>query len=93
MSFSIGERVRVADRAHEGHHRTPAYVKGKKGVVERAHAAFLNPETRAYGSDGLPAQVLYLVAFEQRDLWPGYAGTGFDRISVDLFDHWLERVA
>ena len=93
MSYVVGERVRVSDRAHEGHHRTPAYLKGKAGVVERAHAAFANPETRAYGSDGLPARVLYLVAFEQRELWPEYAGSDADRIYVDLFEHWLERAA
>jgi nitrile hydratase subunit beta len=93
MSFAVGERVRVADREHMGHHRTPGYVKGRTGVVERGHAAFANPETRAYGSDGLPAQVLYLVAFEQRELWPEYRGTGADRIYVDVFEHWLERAA
>ena len=47
MSYRAGQRVRVAARPHEGHHRTPGYVKGKTGTVERAHASFTNPETRA----------------------------------------------
>ena len=54
MTFRAGERVRVAARTHEGHHRTPGYVKGKSGRVERVHGRFRNPETRAYGADGLP---------------------------------------
>ena len=92
MSYRPGQRVRVAARPHEGHHRTPAYLKGKVGSVERMHASFTNPETRAYGTDGLPEQPLYLVGFAQRDVWADYRGHGDDRIFVDVFEHWLERV-
>jgi len=84
--------VRVAARPHEGHHRTPAYLKGKHGRVARAHARFRNPETRAYGSDGLPEQPLYLVSFAQSDVWPEYRGDAADRLYVDVFEHWLEEV-
>ena len=91
MSYSPGQPVRVADRPHEGHHRTPHYVKGKTGSVERTHASFTNPETRAYGGDGLPEQPLYLVGFAQHEVWPDYRGHGGDRIYVDVFEHWLEE--
>ncbi len=90
MKYRAGQRVRVAARPHEGHHRTPGYVKGKTGSVERVHASFPNPETRAYGRDGLPKQPLYLVGFAQRDLWPDSRGHPGDRIYVDVFEHWLE---
>lgn len=90
MKFALGQRVRVAARAHEGHHRTPAYIKSHKGRIERAHGTFTNPETRAYGSDGLPEQPLYLVSFAQSDVWPHYRGRVGDRIYVDLYEHWLE---
>ena len=90
MMYRSGQRVRVAARPHLGHHRTPGYVKGKTGIVERVHASFTNPETRAYGGDGLPEQPLYLVGFAQRDVWPDYAGPRSDRIYLDLFEHWLE---
>ncbi len=92
MSFELGQRVKVAARPHTGHHRTPGYVKGKTGRVERVHPSFANPETRAYGTDGQPAQTLYLVGFHQRELWPEYRGAGGDRLLVDLFEHWLEPV-
>ena len=92
MSYIVGERVRVAARPHDGHHRTPGYLKGRTGVVERVHGSFTNPETRAYGADGSPAQLLYLVGFDERDVWPGYAGHAADRIYADVFEHWLERV-
>ena len=80
MSFAAGDRVRVAERDHGGHHRTPAYVKGREGVVERVHGSFRNPETRAYGADGLPEVPLYLVRLTGGEV----------AVSVDVFEHWLE---
>ena len=91
MSFVIGDAVRVSSRGHEGHHRAPAYLKGRAGTVERVHDRFLNPETRAYGEDGEPAQRLYLVGFELSDLWPRYRSGTHDRLVADVFEHWLER--
>jgi len=91
MRYRPGQRVRVAARPHEGHHRTPGYVKGKTGRVERVHASFANPETRAYGTDGLPKQPLSLVGFAQHDRWPDAHGHNRDRIYADIFEHWLEE--
>jgi hypothetical protein len=90
MRFAPGDTVRVSDRPHEGHHRTPGYLKGRIGTVERVHERFLNPETRAYGGDGEPAEQLYLVGFELSDLWPRYHGGRDDRLFVDVFEHWLQ---
>jgi nitrile hydratase len=92
LRFGRGTRVRVAARAHDGHHRTPGYLKGKTGRIERAYAEFTNPETRAYGDDGLPLQSVYLVGFEQREVWPGYRGRATDKIYADVYEHWLEEV-
>jgi nitrile hydratase subunit beta len=91
MKFDPGALVRVASRPHDGHHRTPGYLKGKTGRVERVHAEFKNSETRAYGSDGLPRLPVYLVGFAQRDVWPDYRGRANDRIYVDVYEHWLEE--
>jgi nitrile hydratase len=90
VTFRAGDRVRVAARPHDGHHRTPGYVKGKSGRVERVHGRFRNPETRAYGTDGLPEQVLYQVCFAQQELWPEAGWHAGDTTCVDLFEHWLE---
>lgn len=80
MSFAVGERVRVSARPHADHHRTPAYAKGRTGTVERVHGAFANPETRAYGGDGLPSVTLYQVRLA------GDEAT----VQLDVFEHWLE---
>jgi hypothetical protein len=88
MTFRVGQRVRVSARSHDGHHRTPDYIKGKVGTIQRSHGTFANPETRAYGNDGLPEQPLFLVGFERETVWPD--ATGHDRVLVDVFEHWLE---
>jgi len=89
MTFRAGQRVRVSARPHDGHHRTPSYIQGKVGTVEQIQGSFKNPETRAYGADGLPERGLYLVGFEQQAIWPDSGGRA--RIFVDVFEHWLEE--
>jgi len=90
MTYLSGQRVRVAARQHQGHHRAPGYLKGKSGRIERLHGSFTNPETRAYGSDGLPLQPLYLVSFDQSDMRLDERSRAHDRIYADVYEHWLE---
>ncbi|HEY2595525.1 MAG TPA: SH3-like domain-containing protein [Chloroflexota bacterium] len=91
MRFQPGDRVRVQTFDPRTHVRTPAYVRGKQGWIERVQGEFRNPESLAYGGDGLPRQPLYLVGFRQTDLWQTrYAESPADRLFVDLYEHWLE---
>lgn len=86
-----GDRVRVRADDPSGHVRTPRYVRGKTGWVERVHGEFRNPESLAYGGDGLPERPLYLVGFQQAEVWgPRYAGPSNDTLTVDIYEHWLE---
>jgi nitrile hydratase subunit beta len=91
MTYRVGGVVTVAARSHGGHHRTPSYIKGRCGRIERLHGAFRNPETRAYGDGGLPEMPLYLVSFARSDLWPDASAGGGHRVYVDVFEHWLEE--
>jgi nitrile hydratase beta subunit-like protein len=91
LTFSPGERVRVRSVEARGHVRTPAYVRGKQGWIERVQGEFRNPESLAYGGDGLPREPLYMVGFRQADLWQSrYAESPRDNLYVDLYEHWLE---
>ena len=90
--FIPGTAVRVRDLPVKGHMRTPAYVRGRQGWIERCHGRFPDPEQLAYGRDGLPAKPLYLVRFRQADLWPGYKESA-DSLVLDIFEHWLEPVS
>ena len=88
--FKPGDRVRIRVDAPPRHIRTPAYVQGKIGEVERVHGAFRNPETLAHGGDGLPRQTLYLIRLDQRHVWETYPASPQDTLLIDIYEHWLE---
>jgi nitrile hydratase len=88
--FRPGDRVAVRSAYPPGHIRTPHYIRGKTGVIERLCGAFPNPEKLAYGRNGLPAQPLYRVRFRQDQVWPGYLGGAGDTIDIEIYEHWLD---
>jgi nitrile hydratase len=88
--FNVGDHVAVKAAHPPGHRRTPRYVRGKRGVIERVCGIFPNPEELAYAFNGEPKRVLYRVRFRQRDLWPDYAGPAGDALELELYEHWLE---
>ena len=85
-----GDAVQVRDVEKEGHVRTPDYTKGKPGWIAEILGTFPNPESLAYGGDGLPEKLLYKVGFRQTDLWSGYDGSPEDILFVDIYEHWLQ---
>ncbi|MGH8617914.1 MAG: SH3-like domain-containing protein [Burkholderiales bacterium] len=88
--FADGDRVRVRKAEAPGHIRTPHYIRGHIGTIERCAGAYKNPEELAYGRSGEPKRNLYRVRFLQRDVWPDYAGAAGDTLDIDLYEHWLE---
>ena len=90
--FSRGDHVRVRDDYPPGHIRTPVYVRGKEGVVQRKFGSFANPEVLALGRDGMPAKLLYEVRFRQKALWPDYDGSDGDTLDIDIYEHWLAKI-
>ena len=73
-----------------GHVRTPWYVRGARGEIERICGVFANPEELAYNRPGEPRQPLYRVRFRQAELWPDYRGAPHDTIEVEIYQHWLQ---
>ncbi|MEO1201689.1 MAG: SH3-like domain-containing protein [Pseudomonadota bacterium] len=88
--FRDGDMVRVIDREHRGHMRTPFYVRGHVGQIERFCGIYPNPESLAYGGDGRPERELYRVRIPQCTLWRDYTGGAKDVLEVELYEHWLE---
>lgn len=88
--FAPGDRVTVRRAYPPGHIRTPYYVRGKTGLVERLCGSFANPEELAYGRSGLAARPLYRVRFLQSHVWPRYVGPAGDTVDVEIYEHWLE---
>lgn len=90
--FAAGERVRILDLGKPGHVRTPSYVRGRTGTVERFCGLFENPEERAYGREGRERIALYRVHLQQRDVWSGYGGGADDTLEIEIYEHWLAPV-
>lgn len=88
--FAPGDAVRVRDLEKKGHVRTPEYTRGRPGWISAVLGAFPNPESLAYGGDGLPEIPLYKVGFRQIDLWESYDGSPEDVLFIDIYEHWLE---
>jgi nitrile hydratase len=71
------------------HIRTPHYLRGREGVVERHLGRFRNPEDLAFARPAAELS-LYHVRFDQPDLWG--EGQPGDAVVVELFEPWLEHV-
>ena len=94
MRFGPGDRVRVIDAWPEAagrkvHVRTPHFVRGRAGTVERVMGEFHNPEELAFGGPGLPKLPLYMVRFEREALFPGTV-KGRETLTADIYESWLE---
>jgi polyhydroxyalkanoate synthesis regulator phasin len=94
-SFSVGQRVRVraeniATRWRRPHLRTPGYIFGAAGVVERYVGVFDSPELNAFQHvEGV--QPLYRVRFAMGDVWREYDGPAQDTIDVEIYQSWLDE--
>lgn len=92
-SFKVGDRVRVHRRfppTPPTHIRTPYYIRGQEGTIERICGEFRNPEELAFGRKGEPKVPLYRVRFRQKDVWPDYAGPEHDHVEIEIYEFWLE---
>ncbi len=69
------------------HIRTPHYLRGTTGTVERHLGDFPNPEDLAFAR---PAATLplYHVRFDQPAIW--HEGRAGDALVVEIFETWLE---
>jgi len=85
------DRVRVRTWAPPGHVRTPSYLRGKVGEIERTLGPFGNPEKLAYGLRAEPL-ALYRVRFRMGDVWGADAERPDDMLEAEIYAHWLEPV-
>lgn len=90
--FSSGQRVQVRDDLQPiGHYRTPHYVRGKIGVIERILSYSLNTEEEGHGKNAGITQRLCRVRLAQSELWGTYKGSVNDVLEIDIFEFWLKE--
>jgi len=83
-SLQVGDRVQVLAENPAGNPRTPAYIRGKSGVVAELHGVIDNPIDHRGTYPPLCS-----VVFEVRDV---FGGASADKLVVDLHEDWLERI-
>jgi nitrile hydratase len=87
--FAPGDDVQARNMSPRGHTRLPRYVRGRRGVIDRVHGAFVLPDTNAALAGEHP-QPVYSVRFTARELWGDDAPHPADKIYVDMWDSYLE---
>jgi nitrile hydratase len=103
--FGTGDFVRVKQYLSNAewrrpHIRTPGYIYGVAGTIERVCGQHGDPSFLAFGLEA-PKVQLYRVRFRQKDIWPeqfedpgggggGAADSTTDMVEVEVYEHWLE---
>lgn len=83
--FKPGDAVVVDARDHEGHCRTPIYLRGCKGRVRELVGVYPNPEELAYYKEAAKLP-LYDVVFDWKDVWGVESA---DEVAADIYENWL----
>ena len=81
--------MRVRHDMPPGHIRTPRYLRGKTGWVERTLGPFPNPEELAYGHKGKSLPLMRM-RFSMAEVWGKSASNPADTIDAEIYSHWLE---
>jgi nitrile hydratase len=81
--------MRVRPDMPPGHVRTPAYLRGKVGWIERTLGPFANPEQLAYRHKGQPLPLMRM-RFTMAEVWGAAADAPDDTIDAEIYSHWLE---
>ena len=79
--FQVGDRVHVKPANPAGNPRTPAYIRGKSGIVTILHGSIDNPLDHR-GIYPPLCSVLFPVG-------EVFGGASRDTLSVDLHEDWL----
>lgn len=92
-AFKVGDAVWISVRFPIGHYRVPHYVRGQQGVVKMILSPVaVNNEEEGCGRNAGIKGYYYRVSILLVDLWPGYAGPPQDRLDIEVFETWLERL-
>lgn len=87
--FTPGQRVLARNIHPRGHTRIPRYVRGRRGVIQADHGAFIFPDSHT--GENTDYQHVYSVRFEAQELWGEHADS-HSAVYVDLWDDYLEAL-
>ena len=91
VKLKRGDKVRVRALEPPGHVRTPWYLRGKNGIIERRLGQAPNPEQLAYGLTSCDVELMR-VRFTMREIWGENCECPDDTLDAEVLSHWLEQV-
>jgi len=86
--FNTGDTVRITDDSPFGHTRRAGYIRGKHGVIDRVHDAYVYPDSAGNGLGEDPQRV-YTVRFRSVDLWGSETGDANGSVYFDVWEPYL----
>jgi len=86
--FAVGNRVRAKMIHPPTHTRSPHYIRGHVGTIERVLGCHVFPDSNATGA-GEDPQWLYTVSFDGAELWGKDSDPALE-VSVDAWEPYLE---
>lgn len=88
--FSAGERVRVRDLPAMFYTRTPEYCRGAEGIIAEVTYETPAPEDETWDREDAKPEWMYIVRFNQSQLWDNYTGPAGDTLQTEIPERWLE---
>lgn len=88
--FKAGDRVRVRDLPAMFYTRTPEYCRGAEGVIAEVTYETPAPEDETWDIEDAPVEWMYIVRFNQAQLWENYTGPSNDTLQTEIPERWLE---
>lgn len=91
--FARGDRIRIKDRTPIGHYRVPHYLRGKAGIIEIIiEPVAVDNEEEGYGRNAGARLHYYRIAVPLTEIWDDYVGTERDRLHIEIYETWLEKI-
>lgn len=88
--FKAGDRVRVKDLPAMFYTRTPEYCRGAEGIIAEVSYETPAPEDETWDIEDAPVEWMYIVRFNQAQLWDNYTGPVNDTLQTEIPERWLE---
>jgi hypothetical protein len=70
--------------------RTPEYCRGARGVVAEVSYESPAPEDETWDREDAKPEWMYIVRFNQAELWDNYSGSPKDTLQTEIPERWLE---
>ena len=88
--FAAGDRVRVRELPALFYTRTPEYCRGAEGVIAEVAYETPAPEDETWDREDAIPEWMYIVRFNQAELWDNYTGPANDTLQTEIPERWLE---